>query len=124
MAAGRCLRANQEHNHTDDGQREAEIAEPETVFGLGLAVDATGATTHPEVGEYTTHLLANDGSDDHTQELETQLLGVQFELLFQQLGHLDCCEDASKQEDHGVCAGWNENGGVAGHGQWTDEFIP
>lgn len=124
VSTRRCLRAHQEHNHTNDGQREAEIAEPETELRLGLAVDTTGSTTHPEIGEYAPHLLTDHRADDHTQELEAELLGVQIELLLQQLGHLHCCEDASEQEDHCVRAGGNQNRRVAGHGQWTDELIP
>lgn len=124
VSARRCLRADQEHNHTNDGQREAEITEPETELGLSLAVNTAGSTAHPEIGQHAAHLFANHGADDHTQELEAQLLGVQLELLLEQLRHFDGCQNAAEQEDHCICAGWDQDRGVAGHCKWTNELIP
>lgn len=124
VAGGRGLGANQEHDNANDGQSEAKVAQPEAELRLGLAVQPPRPPVHPLIGHEAAHLLADERSDDHTQELQAQLLGVQLELALQQLWHLDGRQNTTEQEHHCIRTCGNHNGWVADHGQGPDELIP
>lgn len=79
-------------------------------------------SVHPRVGHDAAQLFADDGADDQTEELETELLWVEAEFHAEELWEFDGDQDGTEEEDHGVGDGGDQHGGIAGHGEGLDEF--
>jgi hypothetical protein len=86
----------------------ANITQPKAEFRRGRFSSALLTHKHPAIGYEPADLFANDRSDNDTEELQTDLLGVQVELGRVDLGDLDCERDTSPEENH--CVGYSRNG--------------
>lgn len=119
----RLLGPDEEHHCADDGEDEACVAQPQAMFGGGWAAGLAGATIHPEVGEGAAELLADDGADDEREELVSELLGVEGELLAEQLREFDGHEDGAEEEGHGVGESGDGDAGFGDEGEGVDEIV-
>lgn len=122
--AGRLLQAHAKNNQPNDDEHEAKVGDPQPVLWrrpqpvaelLGLAVE-------PPVAEGTAELLADDGADDHAEELEAQLLRVEAEFRDEDLRDFDGEEDGDEAEGYGVGDCGDEDGGVFCEEGGLDEF--
>ena len=83
--------------------------------GLGTAIDE-------DVGKRSTKLLADDATNNDTQKLQTDLLGIEAEFRDEDLRDLDGKEDGAEAEDKGVGDGGDDDGGMFGEREGCDEF--
>jgi len=85
------LGLNAEDEEADEGAEEARVGEPETVLRSHgpRSSQLGGSTPHEEIRTVAADLLADDGTDDHPEELETDLLGVEVEFRREELRDLD-----------------------------------
>lgn len=65
----------------------------------------------------STDLLANNTSDDNTQELKPELLSIEMKSLGEELRDLDCEKNRGEEKDHGVCGSGYHNAWVLGHAE-------
>jgi hypothetical protein len=65
--------------------------------------------THEPVRTETADLFTEYGTNNKTNELEPDLLGVEVELWGEDLGDLDCEEHGSEVEDYAVGDRWEED---------------
>lgn len=103
---------HEKDNNTGDGQRLADVAEPEAVLGGRRGARLLAALVHPHVGEAAADLLADDGAQDEGQELQADLLGVELVLFGEDLRDLDGRHDVGPQEDHRVRDGREQDHGL------------
>ena len=69
------------------------------------------------------YLLAERRAHYGAEELEAELLGVEVEFLHEELGDFDGGEDRGEEEDHGVCAGGDDDAGVGKEAEGRYEFV-
>lgn len=116
--------AHQEDNGPHNGTNVAQVAEPQTVLGLRLPLDLLRTHVHPEVGHHTAQLLTDERSNDRTQELETQLLRVELELVLEQCRDLDSRQDVAQKEDHSIGSRGDHHAGIHEHRKRPHKFVP
>ena len=120
---GDVFSLNEEDNVADDTEEETSITKPETVLRLRTVTSRhlTSSALHPRVGQDTSKLFTDDGTDDDTGELVSNLLSVELKLLLEQLGNLDGDEDRGKKEDHRIGGGRDHDCRMATHSQRLNE---
>lgn len=112
---------HRKYNNTTDGQSVTNVAQPQTVLvGWSLASRFL-AHKHPAIGNQTADLFTDHGTENDPQELKTDFLGVEAELLGHDLGDLNGEHDATPEEDHGICGGGDEDPGLGEVAQGLDE---
>lgn len=62
----RLLGADKKYDQAHNAQDEADVTEPQAVFGFRLAVDFLCTQIHPAIRQHTTKLLTQKRSDDRT----------------------------------------------------------
>lgn len=119
----RLRRAHQENNHADNPERKSWVAEPQSELRRGRAANLLCATIHPGIGQDATELLADDGADDDSEELEAELLLIEVELLAKELGQLDGDEDAAEEKGHGVGDGGEEDAELSAEEEGLNKLV-
>lgn len=71
--------------------------------------------THEEVGTSTTKLLTKHRADNHSDELEANLLSVEVILWSKDLCDFHSKEHGGEVEDNALCDCWEENVRVGEH---------
>jgi hypothetical protein len=69
------------------------------------------------------NLLTDDRADNDTEELETDLLGIEVKFLDEELGYFDSDKDGGEEENHRVCACGDHDTRVSGHTKRGDELV-
>lgn len=116
------LEAHAEDDQADHGEHEADVAEPQSVFGRWAAAEFLRALVHPEIADSSADLFADDKTNQDAQKLEAQLLRVELEFGKEKLRNLDSEEHAAEAEDDGVGDGGNPDGGVTEKEERLDEL--
>lgn len=99
----------------------SDVAQPQTVLSRWRSTNLLLSQSHPSITDQATDLLTNHRTDYHAEELHADLLGVETELLREDLGDLDGEGDTTPEEDHGVSTGWDEHAGLGNVGQGLNE---
>lgn len=119
----RLLGADKEYNQAHNAQNKSDVTEPQAVFGFRLAVDFLCTQIHPAIRQDTTKLLTQKRSDDRTQELKSELLGIQIEFCLQQTGDFHSGHYVAQTEHHGVCGSGDGNTRMRDHAQGSEELL-
>ena len=73
------------------------------MLGSGLVTDFLCTTGHEPIRESATKLFTEYGANNWTDELKTDRLGTEMELLSKELRDLDCKQNAGEIEHDSVC---------------------
>lgn len=117
------LKTNAEKDQANHSKQESKVAEPKPVFRSGATAKLLGAPVHPKITGPTAKLLANDQTDEDTEELQAELLRVEFELWKEELRDFHGEENAAEAEDDRIGDSRDPNGSVAEERQGLNELV-
>lgn len=116
------LSTDEEDDISRDRQEKSDVAQPQPVLGCGLLLDATCTGVHPDIRHHSAQLLTKQRTNDQSDELQSQLLGIQLEFALEQLRDLHRYHHTGKEEHHRVCHRSDEDRDVGKEGERVEEL--